>query len=78
MGCTSSRSVAIILQEVAVSFARMVKAVTWVLFASFPASDHLESKRFYEEAVGLLVVREFDGLPHRFTDLVLGGMVLKV
>jgi hypothetical protein len=56
----------------------MVKAVTWVLFASFPASDHLESKRFYEEAVGLLVVREFDGLPHRFTDLVLGGMVLKV
>lgn len=48
------------------------------LFTSFPASDYAVSKRFYEEAVGLTVVREFSGKPHRFTNYTLGGMVLKV
>jgi len=48
------------------------------LFTSFPASDYPASKGFYEEAVGLRVLREFDGRPHRFTNYDLGGMVLKV
>ena len=37
-----------------------------------------ESKRFYEEALGLSVLREYEGGPHRFTNYDLGGMMLKV
>lgn len=48
------------------------------LFISFPASDYQQSKRFYEEAVGLTIQREFDGEPHRFTNYDLGGMLLKL
>ena len=48
------------------------------LFTSFPASDYAASKRFYEQAVGLRVLREYGGKPHRFTNYDLGGMVLKL
>ena len=48
------------------------------LFTSFPASDYAASKRFYERAIGLRLLREFDGEPHRFTNYDLGGMMLKV
>ena len=48
------------------------------LFTSFPAADYALSKRFYEEAVGLPVLREHKGPPHRFTNYDLGGVVLKV
>lgn len=48
------------------------------LFISFPAADYAASKRFYEEAVGLGVLREHDGEPHRFTNYDLGGTVLKL
>lgn len=48
------------------------------LFTSFPASDYALSKKFYEEVVGLTIVREHIGKPHRFTNYDLGGMVLKV
>ena len=48
------------------------------LFISFPASDYAASKRFYEEGVGLTIQREYSGLPHRFTNYDLGGMLLKV
>ena len=48
------------------------------LFTSFPASDYAASKRFYEQVVGLRVLREHDGQPHRFTNYDLGGMVLKL
>lgn len=48
------------------------------LFISFPAADYAASKRFYEQAVGLLVLREYDGTPHRFTNYDLGGIMLKV
>lgn len=48
------------------------------LFTSFPAADYAVSKRFYEEAVGLTIRREFDGEPHRFTNYDLGGLDLKV
>jgi len=48
------------------------------LFTSFPASDYETSTRFYEQAVGLKVIREFDGKPHRFKNYDLGGLALKV
>jgi len=48
------------------------------LFTSFPASDYASSKQFYEELVGLTVIREHLGTPHRFTNYDLGGMILKV
>lgn len=48
------------------------------LFTSFPASDYETSTRFYEQAVGLKVIRGFDGKPHRFKNYDLGGLVLKV
>ena len=48
------------------------------LFISFPASDYASSKRFYEEAVGLAIIREHNGTPHRFTNYDLGGLMLKV
>jgi len=48
------------------------------LFTSFPASDLIESKHFYEHFIGLSVLREYDGQPHRFTNYDLGGMILKV
>ena len=48
------------------------------LFTSFPASDYGASRKYYEEAVGLQVIREYEGTPHRFTNYDLGGMVLKI
>ncbi len=48
------------------------------LFISFPASDYVASKRFYEDIIGLKVLREFEGEPHRFTNYNLGGTVLKL
>lgn len=48
------------------------------LFTSFPASDYEVSTRCYEQAVGFKVLRDFDGMPHRFKNYDLGGMVLKV
>ena len=48
------------------------------LFTSFPAADYEASKQYYEEAIGLRVLREFDGTPHRFTNYDLGGLILKV
>ncbi len=48
------------------------------LFISFPASDYQSSKQFYEEAVGLPIDREFDGMPHRFTNYDLGEIKLKL
>lgn len=52
----------------------MIKA----LFISFPASDYLASKRFYEQVLGLTVARESDESPHRFTNYDLGGISLKL
>ncbi|HSG64858.1 MAG TPA: VOC family protein [Gammaproteobacteria bacterium] len=49
-----------------------------VLFISFPAANYASSKRFYEQAVGLVVLREHEGAPHRFTDYDVGGTVLKL
>ena len=48
------------------------------LFTSFPASDYIASKKYYEEAIGLRVLREYEGTPHRFTNYDLKGTVLKV
>jgi len=48
------------------------------LFTSFPASDYAKSKEFYEKIVGLKVQREYEGMPHRFTNYDLGGMILKL
>lgn len=48
------------------------------LFTSFPAADYLASKWYYEKVVGLEVLREYEGKPHRFTNYDLGGMVLKL
>lgn len=48
------------------------------LFTSFPAGDYAASKLFYEQVLGLPIVREHDGKPHRFTNYHLGGMILKV
>jgi len=48
------------------------------LFVSFPASNYESSTRFYEQAVGLEILREFDDVPHRFKNYDLGGIVLKV
>lgn len=48
------------------------------LFISFPAADYPRSKRFYEQAVGLSIQREFEGQPHRFTNYDLGGILLKL
>ena len=48
------------------------------LFISFPAGDYAASTDFYENAVGLEVVREFEDGPHRATNYDLGGPVLKV
>ena len=45
------------------------------LFTSIPACDYSESKRFYENAVRLPVVREYEGKPHRFTNYDLGGII---
>ena len=48
------------------------------LFLSFPASDYQTSKDFYENSVGLEVLRESLDGPHKFTNYQLGGLVLKV
>ena len=48
------------------------------LFTSFPASDYIASKKYYEEAIGLRALREYEGTPHRFTNYDLKGTVLKV
>jgi len=48
------------------------------LFTSFPASDYAKSKEFYENVIGLTVLREHEGKPHRFTNYDLGGMTLKL
>lgn len=48
------------------------------LFVSFPAADYAASKRFYELALELRVVREIEGGPHRATNYDLGGIFLKV
>lgn len=48
------------------------------LFISFPASEYLTSKQFYEEAVGLPIVREYDGSPHKFTNYDMGEINLKL
>jgi len=48
------------------------------LFISFPAADYAASQRFYEKAIGLAVLREHEGPPHRFTDYDLDGIVLKI
>lgn len=48
------------------------------LFVSFPASDYLASKYFYEQAVGLRISREHEGEPHRFTNYDIGGLFLKL
>jgi len=48
------------------------------LFISFPASDYLASKQFYEKAIGLPIDREFDGTPHKFTNYSLGEINLKL
>ncbi len=48
------------------------------LFTSFPASDYATSKHFYEQVVGLPVLRAYEGRPHRFTNYDLGGMILKL
>ncbi len=48
------------------------------LFTSFHSSDYAASKHFYEDVVGLEIVREFDGEPHCFTNYDVGGTVLKV
>ena len=48
------------------------------LFTSFPASDYKKSKHFYEDLLGLAILREYEGSPHRFTDYDLGGTKLKL
>ena len=48
------------------------------LFTSFPASDYAASKAFYENVLGLRIMREHNGAPHRFTNYDLGGMTLKL
>ena len=48
------------------------------LFTSFPASNYEKSKNFYENVIGLNVLREYEGAPHRFTNYDLGGMILKL
>lgn len=48
------------------------------LFVSFPAADYAESKRFYEEVIGLEALRESLDGPHKFTNYDLGGPVLKI
>lgn len=48
------------------------------LFISFPASDYKTSKHFYEDVLGLPIKREFEGLPHNFTDYNLGSIYLKL
>ena len=48
------------------------------LFTSFPAADYAASKDFYENSVGLQIVREFEGGPHRATNFDLGRTVLKI
>lgn len=48
------------------------------LFISFPADDDHASKSFYENLLGLKILKEFSGSPHRFTNYDLGGMILKI
>lgn len=48
------------------------------LFISFPAGDYAASKAFYENGLGLAVMRESLDGPHRFTNYDLGGVVLKL
>ena len=48
------------------------------LFISFPASDYVKSKQFYEEALGLPIDREFEGAPHKFTNYDIGQIKLKL
>ena len=47
-------------------------------FISFPASDYRESTTFYENIIGLNVLRQHDGEPHKFTNYDLGGVILKI
>lgn len=47
-------------------------------FLSVPANDFVASKSFYEDILGLTVIEEFDGSPHRYTDYQLGTACLKV
>ena len=56
----------------------MVTVCMKALFISFPASDYVASKRFYEQVIGLTVAREYEGEPHRFTNYDLEGMTLKL
>ena len=48
------------------------------LFISFPAADYPAGKRFYENLLGLKILKEHGGPPHRFTNYDLGGIILKV
>lgn len=48
------------------------------IFISFPASDYLASKKFYEEVLGLPIDEEFNGEPHKFTNYDLGEIHLKL
>ncbi len=48
------------------------------LFISFPASDYQASKQFYEDVLGFQIKREFEGLPHNFTDYQIGNIYLKL
>ena len=48
------------------------------LFISFPASDYAASTAFYQHIIGLPVIREYEGAPHKFTNYDLDGFMLKV
>lgn len=48
------------------------------LFTSLPAADYMAGKDFYENSLGLTVLREFEGGPRRATNHDLGGLVLKI
>jgi len=47
-------------------------------FISFPASDYTESTNFYENIIGLNILRKHNGEPHKFTNYDLGGVTLKI
>jgi catechol 2,3-dioxygenase-like lactoylglutathione lyase family enzyme len=48
------------------------------LFISFHAKDLAASRYFYEELLGLVPARVYDGAPHRFVNYDLGGLLFKV
>ncbi|MBT8446824.1 MAG: VOC family protein [Gammaproteobacteria bacterium] len=47
-------------------------------FIAFPAADYDQSKRFYEQALRLPILREHQGEPHRCTNYDFSGLILKV